>query len=146
MESRTDCGLSDFVSDFQPLKSEAISGLITPSTLAVPIRGAKRKRVFIVEELHNILAQAPTRPAPAKPVPPPPALEPAQTKSPPRLLRKGLLASIRLKNKRFSLQEEIHAWVLQHGQEVVESLDTQQLQALDDYLASLIDTIEHGYD
>lgn len=104
------------------------------------------KRVFIVEELHNILAQAPTRPAPTKPVSPPPAPEPAQTKSPSRLLRKGLLASIRLKNKRFSLQEEIHAWVFQHGQEVVESLDTQQLQALDDYLASLIDTIEHGYD
>jgi hypothetical protein len=69
------------------------------------------------------------------------ALQDAQRKAPSSHRRRHLLAQVRLRIKHYALADEVQAFVLAAGHDVLESLDVEQLVALHTWLLRLVDDI-----
>lgn len=61
------------------------------------------------------------------------------TNASPALRRKHLLAQVRLRIKHYALADEVQAFVLAAGHEVLESLNTHQLVALHAWLLRMVE-------
>jgi|GEM_PF-5518302 len=67
------------------------------------------------------------------------ALQGAQGGPPSAHRRRHLLAQVRLRMKHYAVTEEVQAFVLAAGHDVLESLDADQLAALNAWLARLVE-------